>query len=216
MQIEIGSKYIRTGSNTEKGTVVDLNEKFKHAILSMGDGQKKAVPYGTLTNEKYWTKLDENGEIPETEEIKETEETEETEKIEEVPEEVKDKPVKEKKPAKPSLPPTEGIGKDIKDYIVAEAVKFGAVANESNRFISLKYHDRMFLAIFSYGKKSLTLGVRSGAIEGLDIKPSSVSKHMMDYRFKFNQLTDVEKKTISSIVESSLKYLIAKNNKEDE
>jgi len=113
--------------------------------------------------------------------------------------------------------PVVGIGKDIRDYIVEKTGSMnGVVLTDSGRFTSLKINNKMFAAIFSYSKKSLTLGVRSIATKDSGYEPTSKANHMMDYRFKISTLDDGVKKMIDILLEASETYQLNKNNKSKE
>lgn len=123
------------------------------------------------------------------------------------------KRVKVKREPKPVV----GIGKDIRDYIVEKTGSMnGVVLTDSGRFTSLKINNKMFAAIFSYSKKSLTLGVRSIATKDSGYEPTSKANHMMDYRFKISTLDDGVKKMIDILLGASETYQLNKNNKSKE
>ena len=100
-----------------------------------------------------------------------------------------------------------GIGFDIKDFILKVAEEIGVdICESKGRFISFKVNGKMCAGLFSYSKKSATIGTRSKALEGTDIEPTSVLNHMMDYRFKFESLTLEDERRIRLILEAAADY----------
>lgn len=195
-------KSIKTG---EIFTIAEINEKFNQIIIAGEDGKTKAYSATTLKDKRIFLPL-ENDDTYVAEVMQQKKDLGiECPKIESYEVEVLTEAGTIKKVKKAETPKT-GVGTDIKDYVVATAKKLGVDICESNgRFISFKVNNKMFAAIFSYSKKSLTLGVRSKSIEG-KTNPDSTTNHMMDARFKFDTLTDNVKELIRLILESAFEY----------
>lgn len=195
--MELGNKF-KSVSTGEIFTVDRVDEKFGQVVVVGENGKSKAYSAVTLKDKRRFVPVEES--TKQVEAVKQVEPVEvptETETVKKV----KNKAVKT---------PVTGVGTDIKDYAVATAKKLGAEVCESNgRFISFKVNNKMFAAIFSYSKKSLTLGVREKAIEG--IQAHSIVNHMMNARFKFDKLSDYNMDLITNILASAFEY--QSNNK---
>lgn len=204
MTIEVGT-VLRATKTGAIGTIVEVNDKFKTAIIEMEDGSSTNYSVSTLNDKRRWLPVD-VGE----EEVKEA--TIEEESTPEMPEEVHNlvpTPGAEKlTDLKKSVNKAEtGIGFDIKDFILKVAEEIGVdICESKGRFISFKVNDKMCAGLFSYSKKSATIGTRSKALEGADIEPTSVLNHMMDYRFKFESLTLEDERRIRLILEAAADY----------
>lgn len=204
MTIEVGTVLRATKTGT-MGTIVEVNDKFKTAIIEMEDGSSTNYSVSTLKDKRRWLPID-----VEEEEVKEA--TIEEENAPEAPEEVHNLvPVlgaEKLTDLKKSVGKVEtGIGFDIKDFILKVAEEIGVdICESKGRFISFKVNDKMCAGLFSYSKKSATIGTRSKALEGTDIEPTSVLNHMMDYRFKFESLTLEDERRIRLILEAAADY----------
>ena len=204
MAIEVGT-VLRTTKTGAMGTIVEVNDRFKTAIIEMEDGSSANYSVSTLKDKRRWLPVD-----VEEEEVKEA--TIEEENTPEMSEEVHNLvpiPGAEKlADLKKSVNKVEtGIGFDIKDFILKVAEEIGVdICESKGRFISFKVNDKMCAGLFSYSKKSATIGIRSKALEGTDIEPTSVLNHMMDYRFKFESLTLEDERRIRLILEAAADY----------
>ena len=204
MTIEVGT-VLRATKTGAMGTIVEVNDKFKTAIIEMEDGSSTNYSVSTFKDKRRWLPVD-----VEEEEVKEA--TIEEENASEVPEEVHNlvpMPGAEKlADLKKSVNKVEtGIGFDIKDFILKVAEEIGVdICESKGRFISFKVNGKMCAGLFSYSKKSATIGARSEALEGTDIEPTSVLNHMMDYRFKFESLTLEDERRIRLILEAAADY----------
>lgn len=201
MTIEVGT-VLRATKTGAIGTIVEVNDKFKTAIIEMEDGSLTNYSVSTLKDKRRWLPVD----------AKEEEATIEEENTPEMPEEVHNlvpAPGAEKlADLKKSVNKVEtGIGFDIKDFILKVAEEIGVdICESKGRFISFKVNGKMCAGLFSYSKKSATIGARSEALEGTDIKPTSVLNHMMDHRFKFESLTLEDERRIRLILETAADY----------
>lgn len=213
MTIEVGT-VLRATKTGAIGTIVEVNDKFKTAIIEMEDGSSASYSVSTLKDKRRWLPVD----------VKE-EETEE-EYVEEIMKQKKDLgiecpkidsyeaviiPAQETKkllnPEKSTDKVETGIGFDIKDFILKVAEEIGVdICESKGRFISFKVNGKMCAGLFSYSKKSATIGTRSKALEGTDIEPTSVLNHVMDHRFKFESLTSEDKRRIRLILEAAADY----------
>lgn len=204
MTIKVGT-VLRATKTGAMGTIVEVNDKFKTAIIEMEDGNSTNCSVSTLKDKRRWIPVD-----VEEEEVKEA--TIEEENVPEMPEEVHNlvpMPGAEKlADLKKSVSKVEtGIGFDIKDFILKVAEEIGVdICESKGRFISFKVNGKMCAGLFSYSKKSATIGTRSKALEGTDIEPTSVLNHMMDHRFKFESLTLEDKRRIRLILEAAADY----------
>lgn len=204
MTIEVGT-VLRATKTGAMGTIVEVNDRFKTAIIEMEDGSSANYSVSTLKDKRRWLPVD-----VEEEEVKEA--TIEEENTPEMPEEVHNlvpMPGAEKlADLKKSVNKVEtGIGFDIKDFILKVAEEIGVdICESKGRFISFKVNGKMCAGLFSYSKKSATIGTRSEALEGTDIEPTSVLNHMMDYRFKFESLTLEDERRIRLILEAAADY----------
>lgn len=204
MTIEVGTvlRAIKTGA---MGTIVEVNDRFKTAIIEMEDGSSANYSVSTLKDKRRWLPVD-----VEEEEVKEA--TIEEENAPEMSEEVHNlvpMPGAEKLAdlKKPVNKAGTGIGFDIKDFILKVAEEIGVdICESKGRFISFKVNGKMCAGLFSYSKESATIGTRSKALEGVDIEPTSVLNHMMDYRFKFESLTLEDERRIRLILEAAADY----------
>lgn len=210
--MKVGDKF-KNVSTGEIFTVTVINEKFKQVAVEGKDGKAKPYSSSTLKDKRRFIPVDDDEQyVQEVMQQKkdlgiECPKIDSYEVVEDGRASVENlEKTSEKKRVKKTSGELTGIGKDIKDYTVAAAKKLGAEVCESNgRFISFKVNNKMFAAIFSYSKKSLTLGVRSKSIEG-KTNPDSTVNHMMDARFKFDALTDNVKELIRLILESAFEY----------
>ena len=204
MTIEVGT-VLRATKTGAIGTIVEVNDKFKTAIIEMEDGSSTNYSVSTLRDKRRWLPVD-----AKEEEVKEA--TIEEENALEVPEEVHNLvpiPGAEKLvDFKKSVNKVEtGIGFDIKDFILKVAEEIDVdICESKGRFISFKVNGKMCAGLFSYSKKSATIGTRSKALEGIDIEPTSVLNHMMDHRFKFESLTLEDERRIRLILEAAADY----------
>ena len=204
MTIEVGT-VLRATKTGAMGTIVEINDRFKTAIIEMEDGSSANYSVSTLKDKRRWLPVD-----VEEEEVKEA--TIEEENAPEMSEEVHNlvpMPGAEKLAdlKKPVNKAETGIGFDIKDFILKVAEEIGVdICESKGRFISFKVNDKMCAGLFSYSKKSATIGIRSKALEGTDIEPTSVLNHMMDYRFKFESLTLEDERRIRLILEAAADY----------
>lgn len=201
MTIEVGT-VLRTVSTGLVGTIVEVNDKSKTGVIEMSDGSTKAQSFTTFKDKRRWLPVD----------VKEEEVTIEEENAPEVPEEAHNlvpMPGTEKLAnLKKSVSKVEtGIGFDIKDFILKVAEEIGVdICESKGRFISFKVNGKMCAGLFSYSKKSATIGTRSKALEGTGIEPTSVLNHMMNYRFKFESLTLEDERRIRLILEAAADY----------
>lgn len=203
----VGDKFKSVESNGIF-TVVKLDDKFKQAIIEDSEGNTKVCSAATLNNEKFYTKVGEDNAESNVE--KPAEEPAE-ESIKE--ESIKEEPVK--KPSKTNNNTGNSVGFLIKDFIIEKAHSIGAdvcIAN-NGKFISFKTNGKMFAAIFSFSKKSATIGVRSASIEGKDLECDKKTKHMMDCRFLFNTLLPGDKEKIDILLRSSKEHQENKGKK---
>ena len=204
MTIEVGT-VLRATKTGAMGTIVEVNDKFKTAIIEMEDGSSTNYSVSTLKDKRRWLPVD-----VKEEEVKEA--TIEEENAPEVPEEVHNlvpMPGAEKLAnLKKSVSKVEtGIGFDIKDFILKVAEEIGVdICESKGRFISFKVNGKMCAGLFSYSKKSATIGTRSKALEDTDIEPTSILNHMMDHRFKFESLTLEDERRIRLILEAAADY----------
>ena len=204
MTIEVGT-VLRATKTGAMGTIVEVNDRFKTAIIEMEDGSSANYSVSTLKDKRRWLPVG-----VEEEEVKEA--TIEEENAPEMSEEVHNlvpMPGAEKlADLKKSVNKAEtGIGFDIKDFILKVAEEIGVdICESKGRFISFKVNGKMCAGLFSYGEKSATIGTRSKALEGTDIEPTSVLNHVMDHRFKFESLTSEDKRRIRLILETAADY----------
>ena len=204
MTIEVGT-VLRATKTGAMGTIVEVNDRFKTAIIEMEDGSSANYSVSTLKDKRRWLPVG-----VEEEEVKEA--TIEEENAPEMSEEVHNlvpMPGAEKlADLKKSVNKAEtGIGFDIKDFILKVAEEIGVdICESKGRFISFKVNGKMCAGLFSYSKKSATIGTRSKALEGTDIEPTAVLNHMMDYRFKFESLTLEDERRIRLILEAAADY----------
>ena len=204
MTIEVGT-VLRATKTGAMGTIVEVNDRFKTAIIEMEDGSSTNYSVSTLKDKRRWLPVD-----VEEEEVKEA--TIEEENASEMSEEVHNLvpiPGAEKlADLKKSVNKAEtGIGFDIKDFILKVAEEIGVdICESKGRFISFKVNGKMCAGLFSYSKKSATIGTRSKALEDTDIEPTSILDHMMDYRFKFESLTLEDERRIRLILEAAADY----------
>lgn len=214
--MKVGDKF-KNVSTGEIFTVTVINEKFKQVAVEGKDGKAKPYSSSTLKDKRRFIPIEDDEQYVQEVMQQKKDLGIECPKIDSY-EVVEDDRVSaedlekalmtlaKKSGRKKASGELTGVGKDIKDYTVAAAKKLGAEVCESNgRFISFKVNNKMFAAIFSYSKKSLTLGVRSKSIEG-KTNPDSTVNHMMDARFKFDSLTDNVKELIRLILESAFEY----------
>lgn len=213
MNIEVGT-VLRSTKTGEMGTIVEVNDKFKTALIEMKDGRSINYSFPTLKDKRRWLPVDVKEEAEETtvvvnDEILYT--AEDAKAFNEPSDEGYTQiglKIAEQAKQKTRKSVETGVGYNIKNYVVSVAEKLGADVCESNgRFISFKINDRMFAAIFSYSKKSLTLGVRGKSIEG-KANPDSTANHMMDARFKFDNLTGDVEELIDLILETAFNYQV--------
>lgn len=208
--IELGSVFYTTKDN-KKGTIVQVNDKSKTAIIEMEDGSTKAQSFTTFKDKRRWIPGEVSHLVPmpgieKLEELKaeytHVEELSDEEYAQvglEIAEQAKEKAKKVKEES--------GIGFDIKDFIITTAGEMGLEICESNgRFVSFKVNGKMIAGLFSYSKKSATIGVRSKATENLGFEPTSTLTHSMDHRFKFESLTLEDKRRIKLLLEESTEY----------
>ena len=204
MTIEVGT-VLRTTKTGAMGTIVEVNDRFKTAIIEMEDGSSANYSVSTLKDKRRWLPVDvEEGEVKEAtiEEENASEVTEEAHNLVPIPGAEKLADLK-----KPVNKAETGIGFDIKDFILKVAEEIGVdICESKGRFISFKVNGKMCAGLFSYSKKSATIGTRSEALEGTDIEPTSVLNHMMDYRFKFESLTLEDERRIRLILEAAADY----------
>ena len=204
MTIEVGT-VLRTTKTGAMGTIVEVNDRFKTAIIEMEDGSSANYSVSTLKDKRRWLPVDvEEGEVKEAtiEEENASEVTEEAHNLVPIPGVEKLADLK-----KPVNKAETGIGFDIKDFILKVAEEIGVdICESKGRFISFKVNGKMCAGLFSYSKKSATIGTRSEALEGTDIEPTSVLNHMMDYRFKFESLTLEDERRIRLILEAAADY----------
>ena len=204
MTIEVGT-VLRATKTRAMGTIVEVNDRFKTAIIEMEDGSSANYSVSTLKDKRRWLPVD-----VEEEEVKEA--TIEEENAPEMSEEVHNlvpMPGAEKLAdlKKPVNKAETGIGFDIKDFILKVAEEIGVdICESKGRFISFKVNGKMCAGLFSYSEKSATIGTRSKALEGTDIEPTSVLNHMMDRRFKFESLTLEDERRIRLILEAAADY----------
>lgn len=204
MTIEVGT-VLRATKTRAMGTIVEVNDRFKTAIIEMEDGSSANYSVSTLKDKRRWLPVD-----VEEEEVKEA--TIEEENVPEMSEETHNlvpMPGTEKlADLKKSVNKAEtGIGFDIKDFILKVAEEIGVdICESKGRFISFKVNDKMCAGLFSYSKKSATIGTRSKALEDTDIEPTSILNHIMDYRFKFESLTLEDERRIRLILEAAADY----------
>ena len=204
MTIEVGTVLRATKTGT-MGTIVEVNDKFKTAIIEMEDGGSTNYSVSTLKDKRRWLPVD-----VKEEEVKEA--AIEEENAPEVPEEAHNlvpMPGAEKLvDLKKSVSKVEtGVGFDIKDFILKVAEEIGVdICESKGRFISFKVNGKMCAGLFSYSEKSATIGTRSKALEDTDIEPTSILNHMMDHRFKFESLTLEDKRRIRLILEAAADY----------
>ena len=213
MTIKVGT-VLRATKTGAMGTIVEVNDKFKTAIIEMEDGSLTNYSVSTLKDKRRWLPVD----------VKEEEVEEEY--VEEIMKQKKDLgiecpkidsyeaviiPTQETKkllnPEKLTDKVETGIGFDIKNFILKVAEEIGVdICESKGRFISFKVNGKMCAGLFSYSKKSATIGTRSKALEGTDIEPTSVLNHMMDHRFKFESLTLEDERRIRLILEAAADY----------
>lgn len=206
MTITIGTKF-KSVSTGEIFTVVDIHTKSGQTTIEGPDGKTKAYSSTTMKDKRRFIPLED--ESPEMVPVPvDCEKTDEQIKEDFCDDKAK-VPKKQRKPQEP------GIGDEIKTYIVETADAMGAEActASSGKFISFKINGKMFAAIFSYSKKSATLGTRSAALEGSGISPEKKMNHMMDYRFTFDSLSEENKAAITKILRLSKDYQLTKSNK---
>lgn len=213
MTIKVGT-VLRATKTGAMGTIVEVNDKFKTAIIEMEDGSLTNYSVSTLKDKRRWLPID----------VKEEEAEEEY--VEEIMKQKKDLgiecpkidsyeaviiPAQETKkllnPEKSTDKVETGIGFNIKDFILKVAEEIGVdICESKGRFISFKVNGKMCAGLFSYSKKSATIGTRSKALEGIDIEPTSVLNHVMDHRFKFESLTSEDERRIRLILEAAANY----------
>ena len=204
MTIEVGT-VLRATKTGAMGTIVEVNDRFKTAIIEMEDGSSANYSVSTLKDKRRWLPVD-----VEEEEVKEA--TIEEENVPEMSEEVHNLVpmlgAEKLADLKKSVNKAEtGIGFDIKDFILKVAEEIGVdICESKGRFISFKVNGKMCAGLFSYSKKSATIGTRSKALEDTDIEPTSILDHMMDYRFKFESLTLEDERRIRLILEAAADY----------
>ena len=156
MTIEVGT-VLRATKTGAMGTIVEVNDRFKTAIIEMEDGSSTNYSVSTLKDKRRWLPVD-----VEEEEVKEA--TIEEENASEMSEEVHNLvpiPGAEKlADLKKSVNKAEtGIGFDIKDFILKVAEEIGVdICESKGRFISFKVNGKMCAGLFSYSKKSATIG----------------------------------------------------------
>lgn len=226
--MKLGDK-LKSVSTGEIFTVEEINEKFNQVIVAGENGKTKAYSASTLKDKRRFIsvnseddqyveevmqqKKDLGIEVPpiESYEVVDEDTCADGRTYAEIGKEIAEQAKAKAEQARSrTKTPETGVGVDIKDYAIATAKKLGAEICESNgRFISFKVNNKMFAAIFSYSKKSLTLGVRSKSIEG-KTNPDSTANHMMDARFKFDRLSDNNMTLITHILASAFEY---QNNK---
>lgn len=201
MTIKVGT-VLRAAKTGAIGTIVEVNDKSKTGIIEMSDGSTKAQSFTTFKDKRRWLPIDVEEEEVTIEEENEPEVPEETHNLVPMPgaEKLAD--------LKKSVSKVEtGIGFDIKDFILKVAEEIGVdICESKGRFISFKVNGKMCAGLFSYSKKSATIGTRSKALEGVDIEPTSVLNHMMDHRFKFESLTLEDERRIRLILEAAADY----------
>ena len=213
MTIEVGT-VLRATKTGAIGTIVEVNDKCKTAIIEMEDGSSTSYSVSTLKDKRRWLPVDAKEEEVEEEYVKEIMKQKkdlgiECPKIDSY--ETVIIPAQETKkllnPEKSTDKVETGIGFDIKDFILKVAEEIGVdICESKGRFISFKVNGKMCAGLFSYSKKSATIGTRSKALEGADIEPTSVLNHMMDYRFKFESLTLEDERRIRLILEAAADY----------
>ena len=161
MTIEVGT-VLRATKTGAMGTIVEVNDRFKTAIIEMEDGSSANYSVSTLKDKRRWLPVD-----AEEEEAKEA--TIEEENAPEMSEEVHNlvpMPGAEKLAdlKKPVNKAETGIGFDIKDFILKVAEEIGVdICESKGRFISFKVNGKMCAGLFSYSEKSATIGTRSKA-----------------------------------------------------
>lgn len=213
MTIKVGT-VLRATKTGAIGTIVEVNDKFKTAIIEMEDGSSTSYSVSTLKDKRRWLPVDAKEEEVEEEYVKEIMKQKkdlgiECPKIDSY--ETVIIPAQETKkllnPEKSTDKVETGIGFDIKDFILKVAEEIGVdICESKGRFISFKVNGKMCAGLFSYSKKSATIGTRSKALEGTDIEPTSVLNHMMNHRFKFESLTLEDKRRIRLILEAAADY----------
>lgn len=213
MTIKMGT-VLRATKTGVIGTIIEVNDKFKTAIIEMEDGSSTSYSVSTLKDKRRWLPVDAKEEEVEEEYVKEIMKQKkdlgiECPKIDSY--EAVIIPAQETKkllnPEKSTDKVETGIGFDIKDFILKVAEEIGVdICESKGRFISFKVNGKMCAGLFSYSKKSATIGTRSKALEGTDIEPTSVLNHVMDHRFKFESLTSEDKRRIRLILEAAADY----------
>lgn len=203
----IGSKFKNVKSG-EIFTVVEINDKFGQVIVEDENGKTKAYSASTLKDKRRFVLVEDDFEAVDravVNSIKENNLASDREAEEAVN-------GKKKSAKKSETAPTTGIGVRIKDFILNEAYSIGAdvCVATTGKFISFKINGKMFAAIFSYSKKSATLGIRSKAIEGSGIACPKKMNHMMDCRFTFSDLSEENKTLIDTLLVSSKEYQLNK------
>ena len=213
MTIKVGT-VLRATKTGAIGTIIEVNDKFKTAIIEMEDGGSTSYSVSTLKDKRRWLPVDAKEEEVEEEYVKEIMKQKkdlgiECPKIDSY--ETVIIPAQETKkllnPEKSTDKVETGIGFDIKDFILKVAEEIGVdICESKGRFISFKVNGKMCAGLFSYSKKSATIGTRSKALEGTDIEPTSVLNHMMNHRFKFESLTLEDERRIRLILEAAADY----------
>lgn len=207
-------------------TVIKTDDKCGTATIKFEDGSAKTYTFGTLKDRERFLPADEDSDDEYVKEVMQQKKDLgiECPKIESyevvvdhelipMPGIEKLEELKKEYPGKKQETLCEGTGVDVKDFIVETAVSLGAEVCEAStgKFISFKIDGKMFAAIFSFSKKSTTLGARSAAVGHLT--PTKTIAHMMDFRFTFDSLSDDNKDMITKILEASKDYQLNKNNK---
>lgn len=193
----VGCKF-KSLSTGEIFTIVEFHDKARQAIVENEEGKSRAYSLSTLTDKRKFEEI----------EVDEANET--------TPAPAGDNPVEKVNVPIKSVKqdPTTTTGGCIKEYIKNKALEIGAdvCVASSQKFISFKINGKMFAAIFTWSKKSATLGVRTAAIEKLGIDPGAYKEvnHMMNCRFTFDELSDSNKNIIDSLLVSSKDYQLNK------
>ena len=205
----LGKKF-KSVKSGEIFTVVEVNDKFGQIIVEDKEGKTKAYSSSTIKDKRRFVPVEDEDDFEAVDHavvnsIKENNLASDREAEEAVD-------GKKKSAKKSETAPITGIGVRIKDFILNEAYSIGAdvCVATTGKFISFKINGKMFAAIFSYSKKSATLGIRSKAIEGSNIVCSKKMNHMMDCRFTFSDLSEENKTLIDTLLVSSKEYQLNK------
>lgn len=223
MEIKEGIKLIN--NNGEKVTIIQVNEKFKTVIVkSEVDGSTKNYSFTTLKDKRRFTQVDgEDQYIAEvmqqkkdlgiecpkiTEPVAELSDVEYAKVGLEIAEQAKQKAEQVRgktKVHKSTLPENA-----VKDHLISLAEKYECEVCQSNgRFISFKTGGKMFLGLFSYSKKCATIGMKGEGVKDTGLEPVSVMNHSMNYRYKFEAVSD----DIETLFKAAMSYQQGVNDK---